>query len=809
MSTRKRFRLFENGIEDINVNDRVTIIFHRFAVLYFILVPLLYLFQDILKIELPLADACILMAICVLGWLLVDITIRLEWKEISKFIQLIHLHIIISYLGTNSTVQMAMLFFLVPLFSIMYFDLFTFFVTMALSYVITLVALYERTVSYFVRGLTGGTGIMDFWAFLVMGHTIESVIMIVVGVAIVCYGQRFRENYYESKKNIIAVEAANTAKSSFLANMSHEIRTPINAIIGMNEMIIRESNEKEILQYAENVQSASKNLLDIVNDILDFSKIESGKMDIVPVNYSVKSLLNGLIDIIKVRVESKDLEFITDIDDRCPSVLLGDEIRVRQVITNLLTNAVKYTHEGSVTLRLRVTVLNDGEKVRLDFAVIDTGIGIKEEDMDKLFDTFSRLDEAQNRNIEGTGLGLPLTAHLLELMGSKLQVSSTYGKGSTFHFSLEQGIVERRPIGEFTHTEVAEESSAKGYRSSFAAPKARILVVDDTRLNLEVIKGLLKNTKALIDTAESARECIEMIQDETYNIILLDHKMPEMDGIECIKFIRSEHLVDSAYTKVIALTANAISGAREFYLESGFDDYLSKPVQADALEKMLCSYLPVNMLEDAENNSEPETTEEVADVPEINGINKEDALRYAGYDKATRNKTLRLYRDEFEERRNILDSCFKKRDWDDYQIHVHALKSTSKTIGAESIFALATRLEEAAANKDVRWIEFDHGVLMDQYAMLVSRISKALAIIEPEDKTLKLKPISRDGIKDVCDRLRQCLDDYDAEQMLKIADSLQTKDLLGELKQKLREACEGFDYEMVEECVRELEEYAH
>ncbi len=808
MGTKKRFSFFENGIEDVNVNDRVTRIFHRLSTLYFVIVPLIYMFQGILIYEFPLTDACVLMAICVLGWLVVDIVIRLGYKNAAKYIQLIHLHILITYLGTNSTVQMAMLFFLVPLFSIMYFDFPTYFITMGTCYVITLFALYERTVSYFTRGLTGGTGIIDFWEFLVIGHSIESVIMIVVGVAIVSYGRRFRESFFESKKSILAVEAANTAKSSFLANMSHEIRTPINAIIGMNEMIIRESGEKEILKYAENVKSASKNLLDIVNDILDFSKIESGKMDIVPVNYSVNSLLNSLIDMIMQRAEAKNIELITDIDDRCPSILLGDEVRVRQVITNLLTNAVKYTHEGSVTLRLRTTVLNDGEKVRLDVAVIDTGIGIKEEDKDKLFDTFRRLDEAQNRNIEGTGLGLPLTAHLLELMGSKLQVSSTYGKGSTFHFSLEQGIVERRAIGQFTRTESKEENSTGVYRSSFAAPKARILVVDDTKLNLEVIKGLLKNTKAYIDTAESGRECIEKLQDDVYNIVLLDHKMPEMDGIECMKFIKSEHLINPAETKIIALTANAISGAREFYLESGFDDYLSKPVQAEALERMLCSHLPVNMLEDADDKAEDESAEQAADVPEINGINKEEALRYAGGDKATRNKTLRLYRDEFEERRNILDSCFKKRDWDNYQINVHALKSTSKTIGAESIFALATRLEEAASNKDIRWIEFDHGVLMDQYAMLVSRINKALALIEPEEKASELKPISREGIKDICERLKQSLDDYDAEEMMRISDSLMTKDILGELKQKLHDACESFDYDMVEECVRELEEYA-
>ncbi len=808
MSIKKGLKLFESGIEDINVNDRVTLIFHRLAVLYFILVPLLYVLQRVLLYEFTLTDACILMAICVLGWLVVDIAIRLEYKTAAKYIQLIHLHIVISYLGTNSTVQMAMLFFLVPLFSIMYFDMATYFITMGLCYVITLVALYERTVSYFSRGLTGGTGIWDFWIFLVMGHTIESVIMIAVGVAIVNYGRKFRDSFFESKKSIIAVEAANTAKSSFLANMSHEIRTPINAIIGMNEMIIRESGEKEILKYAENVKTASKNLLDIVNDILDFSKIESGKMDIVPVNYSVNSLLNELIGMIRQRAEAKNLELITDIDDRCPSILLGDEVRVRQAVTNLLTNAVKYTHTGSVTLRLRTTILNDGEKVRLDFAVIDTGIGIKEDDIDKLFDTFRRLDEAQNRNIEGTGLGLPLTAHLLELMGSKLQVNSTYGKGSTFHFSLEQGIVERRPIGEFTRAESEEEVSPGGYRSSFAAPKARILVVDDTKLNLEVIKGLLKNTKAMIDTASSGRECIEKLQSDNYNIVLLDHKMPEMDGIECLKLIKKEHLINPGETKIIALTANAISGAREFYLEAGFDDYLSKPVHAEALEQTLCSHLPVNMLEDAVNDEEEVKDGGVVDIPDINGINREEALRYAGGDKATRNKTLRLYRDEFEERRNILDTCFKKRDWDNYQINVHALKSTSKTIGAESIFALATRLEEAAANKDIRWIEFDHGVLMDQYAMLVSRISKALALIEPEEKAPELKPISKDGIRDICERLKQSLDDYDAEQMQKLAESLQTKDLLGELKQKLHDACESFDYDMVEECIRELEEYA-
>ena len=403
--------------------------------------------------------------------------------------------------------------------------------------------------------------------------------------------RELKESNAELRVMAEMAKAASVAKSRFLSKMSHEIRTPINAILGMDEMILRESRSEDILEYAENIRMAGSNLLGIINDILDFSKIESGKLTILPVEYNMSSLLNDLINMIRKRVEDKKLSFAVNSPVDFPSYLWGDELRIKQVVTNLLTNAVKYTKRGFVYLSVDFEK-KDEETIFLKVAVQDSGIGIKEEDLKKLFTAFERIEEERNRTIEGTGLGMNITQELLTLMGSKLHVESIYGKGTSFSFVVEQKVKDWTPMGDFDEAYRRSFARRKAYREEFIAPEARILVVDDTPLNLTVVKGLLKRTKVQIDTAECGMDCLRMTAERTYDIIFLDHRMPEMDGIETFRRMREMEGNLNGDTPVISLTANAVSGAREEYLAEGFRDYLPKPIDGHQLELMMLKYLP-------------------------------------------------------------------------------------------------------------------------------------------------------------------------------------------------------------------------
>ncbi|MBR6380371.1 MAG: response regulator [Lachnospiraceae bacterium] len=383
-------------------------------------------------------------------------------------------------------------------------------------------------------------------------------------------------------------ERASHAKGEFLASMSHEIRTPLNAILGFDELILRENTGGEILQYASNIKRSGQTLLSLINDILDFSKIESGKMEILPVEYEIRHLITDLLLMATPRAEEKGLELRSEIDEALPVRLTGDDVRIRQVITNLLSNAVKYTETGEVLLRVSL----EAPGARIRFSVRDTGVGIRPEDRQKLFDAFQRVDEERNRTIEGTGLGLAISERLLELMGSKLELESTYGAGSEFSFVLEQPVVDATPIGPYSLHEEGESRTVEITRENFTAPDVKLLVVDDMKLNLTVFVSLLKNTQMTIDTAESGAEALEKMKAGTYDLIFLDHRMPNMDGIETLKNAVAEGLVDTARTPVIALTANAISGAREIYLSEGFTDYLTKPIAIKQLMAMLMKYIP-------------------------------------------------------------------------------------------------------------------------------------------------------------------------------------------------------------------------
>ncbi len=509
-----------------------------------------------------------------------------------------------------------------------------------------------------------------------------------------------------------AQEATRT-KSRFLANMSHEIRTPINSIMGMNEMILRESSEKEILGYANESRTAAESLLGLVNDILDITKIEEGKVSLVEADYRPDSLLNDLYTLIRFRAEAKNLNLEIIADEALPSVLRGDDVRLKQVLTNLLTNAIKYTHEGTVTLEVKYE-----QNGNIYFSVRDTGIGIKEENLGRLFDAFARFEEDRNRSIEGTGLGLNITVSLLRLLGSELRVASVYGVGSDFFFTLNQKVIDPAPIGKLDLS--MRNGEARAYKASFIAPSARVLVVDDNEINCKVFANLLKKTRILIDEAESGLESLVKTAKNRYDIIFMDHMMPGMDGVEALRLLRKSKDNPCRNVPVVALTANAVTGAKEHYLSVGFDSFLSKPIDTEKLEKTIFELLDKNLIEtceDAEESCvEAEDTSEPVSFPVIDGMD----WNYAKLNLKDDNlivDTVRMFRMKLRSDIMELDSYFESIDSDEgcdsYRVKVHSMKSSAALIGIVQLAGMAMELEKAARSRNTDIIRALHPVFAD------------------------------------------------------------------------------------------------
>ena len=528
--------------------------------------------------------------------------------------------------------------------------------------------------------------------------------------------------------------AAEKAKSRFLAQMSHEIRTPINAVLGMNEMILRESNDASVREYSENIHAAGKNLLSLINTILDFSKIEEGRMEIIPVKYDTATMIENMVNSIFKRAADKGLVFEAHIDNTLPTSLYGDDMRVTQVAVNLLTNAVKYTREGRVDLYIDGKTAGDNS-VELMVRVKDTGIGIKEEDMGRLFESFTRLEETKNRTIEGTGLGMTIVNRLLEMMGSELEVHSVYGEGSEFAFKVKQDIIDSRPIGDY-ETKARETLEHEENGTYLYAPEARLLIVDDNDMNLKVAVNLLKLNGIKPELALSGAEALEKMKANTYDVIMLDHMMPEMDGIETLQAAREQGII-AEKCSVIVLTANAVVGAREEYIKVGFDDYITKPIEVKALESILGKYLPQDKVEyrsRTEKNA-PEASDSSSggqqdngsvgmfSVLEDNGISVKTGLDYCAGDEDFYKTLLKEYSESSGTRTSELEQAFETGDLEMYSIKIHSLKSISRTIGAADLADAAAELEKASKEDDSEFVGREHSRMLEKYRGVVDAIN--------------------------------------------------------------------------------------
>ena len=586
--------------------------------------------------------------------------------------------------------------------------------------------------------------------FNIKGYIIVLVLTLLgaAGLCLVTLRPYVRQQEQLLEEKVVA-ESAIRAKSEFLANMSHEIRTPINAVLGMNELIRRESRDGlalsdgdtegirkafgQIDAYAGKVDSAGHSLLTIVNDILDFSRIEAGKMELVKAPYRLRKLLNDVCVMTAMKAKEKGLAFTLDADDSVPDHLFGDEVRVREILINILNNAVKYTDQGYVRLKVRAGE-SDGDTVRIVFSAEDSGIGIRREDMDRLFDKFERLDMQRNSTVEGSGLGLVITRSLLDMMNGTIEVESEYGKGSVFTVTIPQQIVSEDVDGD---SENRTATGAAERQEAFRAPDARVLIVDDTKMNLTVTAGLLKYTEIQIDTALSGAEAVAMAERTAYDVIFMDSRMPGMDGAETLRRIRG---LDGPNRDmpVICLTADAIVGAKERYLAEGFSDYLSKPVNSRMLEDMLMKYLPKEKVMSAAGPEpeKPAAAEEGDGYDPLReaGITPEKGLNYCQGDRELYDTLLSEYLGEYRERSGLLGSYFLARDWKNYVIFAHSLKSSSKMLGADDLSGMAARMEAAANSGDEEAILKEHGKMMERYDEVVWAVRQVATAPETGDE---------------------------------------------------------------------------
>lgn len=617
----------------------------------------------------------------------------------------------------------------------------------------------------------------------------------------------------ELEQMAAAANAANKAKSEFLSSMSHEIRTPINAVLGLDEMILRETTDANIKEYASNIQSSGKVLLSLVNNVLDFSKIEAGKMEIIDVDYDLSSMINDIINMVIPRAKKKNLELVVNVDPAMPFKLNGDENRIKQCIINILTNAVKYTNEGFVVLNIGWE-RRDDVSIMLKVSVTDTGIGMKAEDLPRLFSPFERMEEMRNRSIEGTGLGLNIVKKLLYLMDSQLNVKSEYGKGSEFAFDVSQKVVDWSAMGNFNERH-KQNVERKEYQESFQAPSAKILVVDDISVNLSVVKGLLKKTRIQIDTASSGKELIEKASKEKYDILFVDHQMPEMDGVEAYTLLMEMENNACEFTPAVALTANAVSGAKENYIKAGFTDYLSKPVASEALEAMITKYLPEDKVlhkgDDGFVDSKEEKSVQSSSVSidlasyffKRFKIDINDALKFCGGMDNFMSVAEGFY-EMMEDQAEKIKKFAEEKNIREYTVQVHALKNSARLVGAKDLSNQSLYLEKCGNESNISEIDALTPKLLSDYLaykpLIGAFLGKEVSGAPAKEDTRPL--ISEQDLKDAMSTLRDFIKAFDfanADNIIAMLEDYRMPDDFNDKYQKIKHGIKAVDHDKLME----------
>lgn len=605
---------------------------------------------------------------------------------------------------------------------------------------------------------------------------------------------------YNHKKELerlkIEAEQANAAKTEFLAKMSHEIRTPMNAIMGFADLALDEVENPEAKEYLEYIKSSSVSLLGIINDVLDISKIESGKMEIIPVEYNSMDLFDEVSVIMETQARKKNIEYNTNIDVNIPRRLKGDSKRIREILINVVGNAIKYTNQGRVDFD--VELQSKGTKdVVLEIHIRDTGVGIKKDKLEKIFESFEQVGDLENYSVEGTGLGLAISKQLVELMAGSITVTSEYGRGSDFCIIIPQGFVDGQ--GASGNTKLLSDD----YK--IHTNKVKVLVVDDNIINLKVERGILEKLNMSVDTAESGKECLELIKRTKYDAIFMDQMMPEMDGVETLKAIREAYTFNRE-TPVVLVTANAIVGVKEKSMELGFDGYVSKPIIEDELIEVLLKILPTDKLEIRTQDRDGfdgrgynvKDLSMLSDLAKL-GIKTDEGMKYCGGIDFYR-EILRISADNSKEKREKLESYLETGDFENYTILVHAVKSSLANIGAVELSCRAKELEQAGKEKRYAYIESNGFEFNEDYTRLMDELGKLLDIQNEEETIAGDKTISSARWEDILNKLAYYISELELDVAEELVDEMMTFKLsgeAGELVVGMKEQLQQFDVEGV------------
>ena len=577
-------------------------------------------------------------------------------------------------------------------------------------------------------------------------------------------------------------EKANIAKSEFLANMSHEIRTPMNAIIGLNDIIMEECRDSSIYAHAKDVQSAAKNLLAIINDILDLSKVEAGKMELVYTDYHLKAVVGEVVGMMDMAASKRGLIMKYECDETLPCRYNGDEGRIKQILINILNNAIKFTKEGYVRASVTGAPGEREDEELITFRVEDTGCGIREEDLGKIFEDFRQVDAKRNRSVEGTGLGLAIVKHLVELMGGAIQVDSVYGQGTVVTITIPQRIVDRRTIAQVPEVPREELSGTE----AFTAPGVKVLIVDDNAVNRKVARGFLKNYGFELDEAGSGPEAIELVRHNRYDIIFMDHMMPMMDGIEAATIIRRKCGDNGKAPAMIALTANAMEGMREKFLDCGFQDFIAKPLDRRELGQLLTRWVPEDRRQHRQDAQEDVPDLDPSAFP-IEGLDMDTAMRYFTGDEAAFAELLELYYMDGRRKTDLLREL-AGTDLSRYRTEVHGLKSAAANIGAMEVSNMARAQENAAAQGDRSFIDQQLPRLLEAQEALLSHIGQFLEERrkdEPQEE--KLPPPTAQELRERVGAALAALEDFQSRECAAAVDDLLRCALPPEAEGALRE----------------------